>query len=150
MENHRLLQSLIRYNRTFKDTDKIYHNFAKNYGLSYCAFWILYLMRETDIQYTQTELCSMLCMPKQTVNSAIKNLTQNGYINFASTENNKKNKILLLTENGKKFAHNSIDLVLQSEINALKQFSESELELFLSLNEKYSILLRREAENFDL
>lgn len=130
MENHRLLQSLIRYNRTFKDTDKIYHNFAKNYGLSYCAFWILYLMRETDIQYTQTELCSMLCMPKQTVNSAIKNLTQNGYINFASTENNKKNKIMLLTENGKNLHITALIWFFNQKSMRLNNFPKASLSFF--------------------
>ena len=146
METQYLHDILIRYNRIFKDTDKIYHNFAKSYGLSDCAFWILYLLRETDTQYTQAEICNMLSLPRQTVNSALKNLQSEGYISLTPVENNKKSKILVLTEKGEVLAKNSADIVLKAEIKVLRQFSENELQLFLSLSEKYAVLLRKEYE----
>ncbi len=146
METQYLHDILIRYNRIFKDTDKIYHNFAKSYGLSDCAFWILYLLRETDTQYTQAEICNMLSLPRQTVNSALKNLQSEGYISLTPVENNKKSKILVLTEKGEGLAKNSADMVLKAEIKVLRQFSENELQLFLSLSEKYAVLLRKEYE----
>lgn len=146
MEAQYLHDILIRYNRIFKDTDKIYHNFAKSYGLSDCAFWILYLLRETDTQYTQAEICNMLSLPRQTVNSALKNLQSEGYISLTPVENNKKSKILVLTEKGEVLAKNSADIVLKAEIKVLRQFSENELQLFLSLSEKYAVLLRKEYE----
>lgn len=146
METQYLHDILIRYNRIFKDTDKIYHNFAKSYGLSDCAFWILYLLRETDTQYTQAEICNMLSLPRQTVNSALKNLQSEGYICLTPVENNKKSKILVLTEKGEGLAKNSADMVLKAEIKVLRQFSENELQLFLSLSEKYAVLLRKEYE----
>lgn len=146
MEAQYLHDILIRYNRIFKDTDKIYHNFAKSYGLSDCAFWILYLLRETDTQYTQAEICNMLSLPRQTVNSALKNLQSEGYISLTPVENNKKSKILVLTEKGEVLAKNSADMVLKAEIKVLRQFSENELQLFLSLSEKYAVLLRKEYE----
>lgn len=146
MEAQYLHDILIRYNHIFKDTDKIYHNFAKSYGLSDCAFWILYLLRETDTQYTQAEICNMLSLPRQTVNSALKNLQSEGYISLTPVENNKKSKILVLTEKGEVLAKNSADMVLKAEIKVLRQFSENELQLFLSLSEKYAVLLRKEYE----
>lgn len=146
MDNQHLHEILIRYNRIFKDTDKIYHNFAKSCGLSDCAFWILYLLRETDTQYTQADICNMLYMPRQTVNSALKNLQKDGYICLTQAQNNKKSKILVLTENGEELAKNSADIVLKAELKTLQQFSESELEVFLSLSEKYAVLLRKEYE----
>lgn len=146
METQYLHDILIRYNRIFKDTDKIYHNFAKSYGLSDCAFWILYLLRETDTQYTQAEICNMLSLPRQTVNSALKNLQSEGYISLTPVENNKKSKILVLTEKGEGLAKNSADMVLKAEIKVLRQFSENELQLFLLLSEKYAVLLRKEYE----
>lgn len=146
METQYLHDILIRYNRIFKDTDKIYHNFAKSYGLSDCAFWILYLLRETDTEYTQAEICNMLSLPRQTVNSALKNLQSEGYICLTPVENNKKSKILVLTEKGEGLAKNSADMVLKAEIKVLRQFSENELQLFLSLSEKYAVLLRKEYE----
>lgn len=146
MNNQQLYEILIRYNHIFKDTDKIYHCFAKSCGLSDCAFRILYLLRETDTQYTQADICSVLSAPKQTVNSALKNLQSGGYISLNQAPNNKKNKITLLTEKGKELAANSADIVLEAEIKVLRQFSETELELLLSLTEKYAVLLQNEYE----
>lgn len=146
MNNQQLYEILIRYNRIFKDTDKIYHGFAKSCGLSDCAFRILYLLRETDTQYTQADICSTLSVPKQTVNSALKNLERDGYISLNPAMNNKKNKIILLTYKGNELAENSADIVLKAEVKVLRQFSETELELLLSLTEKYAVLLQNEYE----
>lgn len=88
----------------------------------------------------------MLYMPRQTVNSALKNLQKDEYICLTQAENNKKSKILVLTEKGEELAKNSADMVLKAEIKVLRQFSESELEVFLSLSEKYALLLRKEYE----
>lgn len=88
----------------------------------------------------------MLYMPRQTVNSALKNLQSDGYICLTPAQNNKKSKILVLTEKGEDLAKNSADIVLNAEIKVLRQFSESELEVFLSLSEKYAVLLRKEYE----
>lgn len=146
MKKNYLHEILIEYNRIFKDTDEIYHTFAKNYGLSDCAFWIFYMLRETDSQYTQSDICDMLCMPRQSVNSAIKSLEKEGYIELRPAENNKKNKILYVTEKGTDFTKKSVDKVIDAEIKALEGFSQDELEFFLDLSRKYAHLLRNEAE----
>ena len=88
----------------------------------------------------------MLYMPRQTVNSALKNLQKDEYICLTQAENNKKSKILVLTDKGEELAKNSADMVLKSEIKVLRQFSEDELKVFLSLSEKYALLLRKEYE----
>lgn len=146
MDNSPLRDVLIQYNRIFKDTDKTYHDFARGYGMSDCAFWILYLLRESGDDYTQSEICGMISLPKQTVNSAIKNLQAIGYISLRPAENNRKNKTLALTDQGKAFAQNSVDKVLESEISIFEKFTDTERRTFLQLSEKYARLLREEYE----
>ena len=36
------------YNRQYNEMGKIYHRLARYYGLSDCAFWILYTLREEE------------------------------------------------------------------------------------------------------
>ena len=70
---------LSRLNNLFKENDEIYRNAAKRVGLPDCAFWIFYILREDSIKkegniLTQSEICSTMYLPKQTVNSAMKKL----------------------------------------------------------------------------
>lgn len=45
--------------------DDVYHSLARHYGLSDCAFWILYTIRENKDGYTQSQLCEMLSCLKR-------------------------------------------------------------------------------------
>lgn len=53
---------------------------ARICGLPDCAFWILYLLRESEVKYTQSGVSENLSLSRQTVNSALKKLQQEGYI----------------------------------------------------------------------
>ena len=65
---------LAEYNSMIKEHENLYRQIAKRFGLSECAFWILYSLRETDVVVTQSELCFALSQPKQTINTALKKL----------------------------------------------------------------------------
>lgn len=146
MERKELHQLLLRCNSTYKDTDEVYHRFAKAFGLSDCAFWIFYLLQESDRTYTQAEVCDTLSFARQTVNSALKNLQTQGYITLLPDDRSKKNKRLSLTPKGKAFAEDTVDRVIEAELCVLEQFSPQERETFLALNQKYGALLREEGE----
>ena len=63
-------------NRLYNETNQLYHRLARHSGLSDCAFWLLYALRDEDGPLTQTQLSTLLCLPKQTVNSALKQMTE--------------------------------------------------------------------------
>ena len=139
-------EKLMRFNRIFKDTDQTYREVAHFFGLSDSAFWILYLLRESDRSYTQSSVCEEISLSRQTVHSALKNLQKEGYIVLKSEEGNRKNKRLCLTDQGSQLAEKTVDRVLEAELDALEQFSETELEQFLTLYAKYGQCFHREAE----
>lgn len=74
MEKQNSRKLLTQFNNLYKEMDDVYHSLARHYGLSDCAFWILYTIRENKDGYTQSQLCEMLSLSKQTVNSALKTL----------------------------------------------------------------------------
>ena len=45
------------YNRLFKENDELYHEIARYFGLSDCALWILYTIREEEQALTQSDIC---------------------------------------------------------------------------------------------
>ena len=92
---------LALFNQLYKEMDEIYHQYAKRQGISDTALWLLYSLYEDGAGYTQRELCSAWHYPPQTINSALKNLVNQGYIQLKPVEGNQKNKRIVLTEAGK-------------------------------------------------
>lgn len=47
---------LERLNRTWKESDRIYHEVARRSGLSDCAFWVMYGLMGSGASLPQKEL----------------------------------------------------------------------------------------------
>lgn len=126
MEKQDSYKLLARFNSLYKEMDDVYHSLARHFGLSDCALWILYTMKETQDPLTQSRLCEILSLSKQTVNSALKNLETTGYIKLEPVTGNHKSKQILLTDTGNRFTERTIDQVMSIERQAFEQFSAEE------------------------
>ena len=136
MEN--LEEQYNHFNYLYKRLDDKYSTLASIYGISDCAMWILYAMRENDNkQLTQTEVAKGLYMSRQSVSSAIKKLEKDGLITLEKQKGNEKNKILHLTEQGKTLAQKTDDKIIKSERSAFQSLKEKERESFIKLTKKY-------------
>ena len=47
------------FNQLYKQMDETYHQYAKKLGISDTTLWLLYSLYESDVSYTQRELCSV-------------------------------------------------------------------------------------------
>lgn len=129
----------------YKQNNGLYHSLARHYGLSDCAFWILYSLREEGKPLTQTDLCNALHTSKQTVHSALKNLETAGYIRLKSTPDDRRNKQIYLTDEGELFLQRSIDEVFEIERRAFLRLQPQESAGLLALEQKHLQALRLEA-----
>lgn len=140
-------EHLAEYNRLYKENDELYRNAAKALGLSDCAFWILYFLRESggepDCSLTQSGICSAIYAPKQTVNSSLKKLAEEGIIELAEGAD-RRSKPVCLTKKGTALAGQTVDRVLEAEQRAFGRMSADEQKLFLELFRKYTNLLKTE------
>lgn len=66
--------AIAAYNSLWKEQNEIYSAAARSFGLSDSAMWILYFLRLNNGTCQQKELASSLSQPKQTTNSAVKQL----------------------------------------------------------------------------
>ncbi|NBI87546.1 MarR family transcriptional regulator [Lachnospiraceae bacterium] len=135
---------LSKYNGIVKENEDIYREFARRMGLSECAFWILYMLRTEYTAPIQSELCAQLHAPKQTVNSALKKLEADGYLLLGHTSD-RRSKCITLTQKGARLCGQTIDKVVQIEREALGGLTDEEQEMFLSLFQKLTDLLKRQA-----
>lgn len=146
MENFDLRNPLERFNSIYREMDGLYHSLARHYGLSDCAFWIFYVIRETGKSYNQSQLCEMLSMSKQTINSALKSLENADFIRLEIHGNNKKSKEIRLTDSGLRFASQTMDAVMSMEQNAFKGLSTQEHDALFHLLEAYLNRLKMGAQ----
>ncbi len=136
------LSYLETFNKIYKEMDIVYHNYAKSCGLSDMAYWILYSIAESEEYFTQRDFCNDWFFAPQTVNSALKDLEKKDMIFLETVPENKKNKLIKPTENGKKFIERVIVPLIRTECESFETLSKEECELMLSTTKKYIFALK--------
>ena len=132
---------MLEFNEVMKENNDLYSNLAKKFKMSDCMLWILYILREENKVLTQSDICNMMCIPKQTVNSSLKKMEAEGYIELLNI-NDKRSKQVSLTEKGLDLANNTVDIIISKENNALSKMYEKEQELLINLLRKFNDLLK--------
>ena len=123
---------MLEFNEVMKENNDLYSNLAKKFKMSDCMLWILYILREENKVLTQSDICNMMCIPKQTVNSSLKKMEAEGYIELLNI-NDKRSKQVSFTEKGLDLANNTVDIIISKENNALSKMDEKEQELLINL-----------------
>lgn len=134
-------ESASRFNALIKENEDVYKTIAKRIGLSECGMWIMYLIREQGKEITQSYICSMIYTSKQTVNSSIKQLIKDGYLE-TRIGSDKRSRLIKLTAKGEDLARETADKILDAEYDTMNALSEAEQEQFLSLFRKYTDALK--------
>ncbi|MEY8390978.1 MarR family transcriptional regulator [Lachnospiraceae bacterium] len=141
MRENKIVKRLSQYNEIIKENDDIYRGFAKKMGLSECGLWILYILRTEYTAPVQSAICACLYEPKQTVNSALKKMEAEGYIELTPGSDRRSKKISL-TSQGIRLCEETVDKMIEMELDAMEALSEEEQETFLTLFQKYTDLLK--------
>ncbi len=131
------LSPLQQYNAAFRKGDEAFHNAVKSFNMSDGAFWILYNLRDIGHELSQREVYRNACMPKQTVNSALKRLQSDGYIEFRA-ESGTRGRIVALTPKGEELAVHTVDMVMNVERLTMSRMPAQELGMLISLMNKYT------------
>lgn len=125
------------YNELYKACNSIYHAYALSCGLSDSSLAILYELRTNENDVTQKDLGASLSLSKQTVNSSIKWLLDNGLVVFKDSKDDKRSKAVILTDEGKRFCADKIDRIIQAEEMAFGRLTEAEASALISSEKKY-------------
>lgn len=85
-------------------------------------------------------------MPKQTVSSAMKNLEKEGILYLETYSGRSKRAIL--TEKGKQFCEDTVAHIFRIENSVFEEFTDSEIEAFISLHEKYNEVISKSIDEY--
>ena len=102
----------------------VYNEYAKSCGFTYACLKVLAIIIETE-NCTQKTITQLTYLPKQTVNAIIKSLIkQNIVAPLIESERDKRNKVITLTKEGKKFVKNVVEKAKEIEYRALDSIGE--------------------------
>lgn len=134
----------LQYCSLSKEREDLYREEANMARLSKSAFSILFVLSNEKEVYSQSKLCEQLNLTRQTINSTVLNLEKQGIINLKAVPDNRKEKLIVLTEKGKQLMKDTIMDFVKAENSVFFQMGDEEVEEFLKLMKRYNDLFRAE------
>lgn len=131
-----------RYNHILSEIDSVYHEIALKQGFSDSTMMVLYTLSDNNGSCLISELVKQTGMSKQTINSALRKLEDDGIIYLESAGG--KSKRILLTEKGQSVVHETVDKVIAIENKIYGSWNPNEWELYVKLTERFLHELREE------
>lgn len=132
------------FNQIYKEVDEIYHEIARKLALSDSAFDILYAICELGEGCLQRDICAVSYTSKQTINSSIRRLEQEGYLTLRPGKG--RDMHLFLTEAGRKMTAEKIGPVMELERSAFQEMEKEQRRVLLALTRTYVDRLREQAK----
>lgn len=133
------LQQLHRYYGLWKESNAVYEEWAKEYGLSSNELLILQSLEDGEENLTQKAISRRWLIPKQTVSTILKDFEERGYVVFSPMAFDKRNKQIRLTPKGKEFTGRILLKLQEKELYVLKKMG---LERVLDLNDSLELFIR--------
>ena len=125
-----------------KKINLAYELWAAQHGLTLYEMQVYYvILNHKDTIITQKNLCTEMDAPKTSINSIIKKQLKTGYIKMHTNPDNKREKMLSLTDSGRKFAEQLIYPLFQYEEDSVSMLDEHEMDAAIITQNKFADLL---------
>ena len=112
-----------------------YEEFSRPKGISYV--FIVYLLYSTS-GWTQNALVEKTLLPKQTVHSIITSLYKDGLVTLQEMPNNRRNKVISLTDKGQEYASKLVTGIIDAEQHGFDSMTQQEADTLVRLYRQYT------------
>ena len=136
------------FGKALYHVDSFYDEFAKQSNVSSALLWVLYALNDGN-PHTQIEISNDWELPKTTVNTVIKEIQKDGYVELVPIKGKRREMSIVLTESGKKFADNVLSDLNKKEAEVFKSLSSEEQEI-LKVLEKLARKLKGDEEEWNM
>ena len=116
----------------------LYDEYAKRHGMSMKTLLVLNALFYAKDGMTQTEVCQRTFQSKQTVNLIVKNLLAEAYVTVTEVPENKRNKIVRMTEAGRAYCEQVVRHITWAEDTAMSLFSPEEQKNLIDLSRTFT------------
>lgn len=135
MKNFEENASLRAYIRLQEQIAEAYHEIAVRQGLSDSAQMILFALWEMGEGCTQKDICGYTYLNKQTVNSSVHRMEENGYICFQPGVGREVR--ILLTDGGRALLEEKVLPIVRAESAVFDSMTDGERQELLRLTRLY-------------
>lgn len=122
--------------------NELYGDWARQHGMSYNTMMVLYALDRAQA-VTQRQIAAEWLIPKQTVNTVVKELERQGRVSFAAGRDQKE-KLVSLTEQGKTFAAERLGDLYALEDRALASLGPGVRQALVEANLAFAGAFARE------
>lgn len=140
----KIIRQIHTLNYLTSELDGLYHQASVRIGLADSAMRILYAIYDNGDGCLLHTICRQSGISKQTVNSAIRKLEEEGILYLVQSKG--KNKKVMLTEKGKAYLEQTAAKIYAAESRAFAGWTEAELEEYLRLTEKFAESFREQVQ----
>ena len=102
----------------------IYERYAKKFGLGYKSLFVLRMLYTSPDGCTQNDICRYSVISKQTVSAIMKSYLLKGYISMEEISSDRRNKLVRLTEEGRKYADKIIPTIIKAEHQSMAKLGD--------------------------
>ena len=124
--------------RALHTIDEYHEIYAKQYGMTFMSITVFEYICLLQDQCTQKALCKELHYSKQCVNTIVKRLVKQGYVELREHPADRRAKYIDLTPAGEAFANKVLWPIWDAEEDAMEPFTEEQDENFLTWLEIYT------------
>ena len=125
-------QFFYNFGKAIYHVDSFYDEFAKQSNVSSALLWVLYALNDGQ-PHTQIEVSTEWELPKTTVNTVIKELQQNGYVELIPIKGKRREMSIALTEAGKEYADSILSDLYKIEAAVYGTLTPEEREVIATL-----------------
>lgn len=122
----------------------LYSEWAKKQGINFNVLAVFYTIDKYQ-QCTQKQVCTEWIVPKQTMSTLCKQLAEDGYIAFTQGTDDKREKTMMFTEQGKTYALPILDKMKQLEQTILLELGQTEMQQMLTSMKRFTEIFVRVA-----
>ena len=128
----------------------LYDEYAKRHGMMMKTLLVVNVLFYANDGMTQTEICKRTFQSKQTVNLIIKNLLSDSYVTVTEVPENKRNKIVKMTDAGRAYCEKIVRHITWAEDTAMSMFTPEEQKQLIALSRTFTknltMLVNQETE----
>ena len=116
----------------------LYDEYAKRNGMMMKTLLVVNVLFYAKEGMRQAEICKRTFQSKQTVNLIIKNLLAHNYVTVTEAPQNKKNKIVRMTEVGAEYCEKVVRHITWAEDTAMSMFTAEEQKQLIELSRTFT------------
>lgn len=121
----------------------LYDEYAKRNGMMMKTLLVVNVLFYAKEGMTQKEISQRTFQSKQTVNLIVRNLLTEGYVTVTEAPENKRNKIVQMTDAGRAYCERVVRHITWAEDTAMAMFTPTEQKQLIDLSRTFTRNLTR-------